>query len=75
MTSGVEYCGRGSKKLVREKLFFALCFTDVHMGRQKHRGRNQRYSFQIDLDYCSSTLKFLQFWNQNVVNILFLVVK
>ena len=40
-----------------------------------HRGRNQRYSFQIDLDYCSSTLKFLQFWNQNVVNILFLVVK
>jgi hypothetical protein len=40
-----------------------------------HRGRNQRYSFQIDLDYGSSTLQFLQFWNQNVVNILFLVVK
>ena len=39
-----------------------------------HRGRNQRYSFQIDLDYGSSTLEFLQFWNQNVVNILFLVV-
>ena len=40
-----------------------------------HRGRNQRYSFQIDLDHGSSTLQFLQFWNQNVVNILFLVVK
>ena len=43
--------------------------------RVLHRGRNQRYSFQIDLDYGSSTLQFLQFWNQNVVNILFLVVK
>ena len=43
--------------------------------RLVHRGRNQRYSFQIDLDYGSSTLQFLQFWNQNVVNILFLVVK
>ena len=40
-----------------------------------HRGRNQRYSFQIDLDYGSSTLHFLQFWNQNVVDILFMVVK
>ena len=40
-----------------------------------HRGRNKRYSFQIDLHHGSSTLQFLQFWNQNVVNILFLVVK
>ena len=40
-----------------------------------HRGRNQRYSFQIDLDHGSSTLQFLQFWNQNVVNILFLVLE
>ena len=45
------------------------------MGIPNHRGRNQRYSFQIDLDHGSSTLQFLQFWNQNVVNILFLVVK
>ena len=44
-------------------------------GLPKHRGRNQRYSFQIDLDHGSSTLNFLQFWNQNVVNTLFLVVK
>ena len=35
----------------------------------------QRYSFQIDLDHGSNTLQFLQFWNQNVLNILFLVVK
>ena len=40
-----------------------------------HRGRNQKYSFPIDLGHGSSTLQFLQFWNQNVVNILFLVVK
>ena len=40
-----------------------------------HRGRNQRYSFQIGLDYGSSTLQFLQFWNQNVVNVLLLVLK
>ena len=40
-----------------------------------HRGRNQRYSFQIDLDHGSSTLHFLQFRNQNVVDILPLVVK
>ena len=44
-------------------------------GGQLHRGRKQRYSFQIDLDYDSSTLQFLQFWNQNVVNTLFLAVK
>ena len=36
-----------------------------------HRGRNQRYSFQIGLDHGSSTLQFLQFCNQNVVNTLF----
>ena len=40
-----------------------------------HRGRNQRYSFQIDLDHGSSTLQFLQFWYQNGVNYLFLIVK
>ena len=45
------------------------------LGLTNHRGRNQRYSFQIDLDYVSSTIQFLQFWNQNVVNIILLVVK
>ena len=33
----------------------------------QHRGRSQRYSFQIEIDH-------LQFRNQNFVNILFLVV-
>ena len=45
------------------------------MGPCLHRGRNQRYSFQIDLHHGSSTLQFLQFLNQNVVNTLSLVVK
>ena len=40
-----------------------------------HRGRNQKYSFQIDLDHGSNNLQCLQFWNQNALNILFLVVK
>ena len=43
--------------------------------KQTHRRRNQGYYFQIDLGHGSSTLQFLQFWNQNIVNILFLVVK
>ena len=44
-------------------------------GSLKHRGRNEIYSFQFDLGHGSSTLKFLQFGYQNVVNILFFVVK
>ena len=38
MTSVVEFCGRElilGKKSVKEKLFFDLTFTDVHMDHQK----------------------------------------
>ncbi len=46
-----------------------------HGENTDHRGRNERYSFQVDLDHGSSILQFMEFLNQNVANILFLVVK
>ena len=52
-----------------------LPYGTLMVRNTDHRGRKQRYSFQIDLDYGSSTLQFWQFWHQYVVNILFLVVK
>jgi hypothetical protein len=49
-------------------------FYDL-LGTPYHRGRNQRYFFQIELGHGSSTLQFLKYWYQNFVNILFFVVK
>ena len=73
--------GRHSSKDIKDRAYWnspnsaVFACSCIRTITKIHRWRNLRYSFQVDLDHGSSTLQFLKFWNQNVVNILFLVVK
>ena len=64
-----------SKKISKRKIIFCFVFYRCSHGLSKTQREKSKIFFPNWSNYCSSTLKFLQFCNQNVVNILFLVVK
>ena len=53
---------------------FSLCWKTSSWG-PSHIRRFQRFFIHIDILIASTILQFLQFWYQNGVNILFLLVK
>jgi hypothetical protein len=56
-------------------MMLAVLLCWIQVGRSPHIRRFQEYFNHIDMFIGSTTLQFLQFWYQNGVNILFLVVK
>ena len=65
--------GKKQKQSRQQNSWYYSCGPrDMNLS---HIRRFQEHFNHINVLIGSSTLQFLQFWNQNVVNILFLVIK